>query len=110
MNPVDKFYQRRKDYSGVVLETDRALPTHLSQVTKNAKGNIVVEIYLYDATFSHVKYEEREEVTCIIEAYIKDHKDEITKVIIKRMKKKMEDAREEVIKDFKLTESIKETD
>ena len=110
MNPMDEFYKRKKNYQGVILLTEKGFPICQLKVGKNNIGDNIVEIRLYNDTFNHINSADREEILYMIESYISDQRDKIKEFIIKRLKEKMEYAREEILKDFKLIGSIEKSD
>jgi len=100
MNPVDYFYKCKKNYEGLTYDNKDQWPACMNTIKANEKGESYIEVKLYDGTFNRVDKDVQEEILYYIEAYIKDHNKEITKMILNKLKDKMESARKTVIEDF----------
>lgn len=100
MNPVDKFYKRKRDYEIVVQNLDREYCTHVLNTTQRNDGCTSTDVVFNQNMFQGTDKKELEEVSYTIKAYLEDHAKEITNVIINRLREKMEDAKKEVLKDF----------
>ena len=107
MNPIEKFYKVKKTYD----ETKRMAASFDDIYKVDVKGvladNFNIKIELDDSLFPDVKNDEKWEIYQIISVYIQAHRDEIKAMIIEKLKERMENARETVLKDLDIVEEVK---
>jgi len=110
MNPVDYFYKCKKNYEGLIYENKDQWPACDTRIINDGEGKEggknYVRLRLYDGTFNRVDKDTQEEILYYVEAYIKDHNKEITQMIARKLKDKMESARKTVFDDFTLMVDI----
>ena len=104
MNPVNEFYKVKKTHEVTKKMSERYHSIYSVKLKGDLANDWEITISLDNSLFADIKTDERWELYKAIEEYLNEHREKIKVHIIKRLKKRMEEARGKVLKDFKLSD------